>query len=142
MHKLKRESERRLKPDDSVRSPGERVRRVEIQMRLAMTRTEESADPLHLLRVRIVRRVVGCDHIDCAVANRGEQSFNVRVTSEWRIHLGVRSPDHRGALVQSEMMRRNFARYLRTMTTRSANQVERRLRGDMGDVNRRAGADR
>src|SRR5580704_7618501 len=131
MHQSERKSERRLKPHDSVRRVSEYFRPITLQMRGRTTRTEQTAELIHLLRLRIVRRVISCDHVDRTVANCRVQRLDIVAIAQRRVHLGIRPPGHRGVFIQREMMRRDFAGDVRAMPPRGADKLERLSRGYM-----------
>src|SRR5579862_2991676 len=107
-----------------------------------MPRTEVSAELWHPLGIGIVRSMVARDHVDSTVAYRGEQGFDVALTSQRWIHLRVGSPDHRSIFVQGEMMRRHFASDLCAMPARGANEIERFRRRHMAHMDGSAGTNR
>src|SRR5271155_6210435 len=106
-----------------------------LQMRRRTTRTEQSAELIHVLRLRIVRRVISCNHVDGTVANCRVQRLDIVAVAQRRVHLRVRPPGQRGVFIEGEMMRRDFARDLRAMPPRGADEFERLSRGYMCDVN-------
>ncbi len=77
MHQSDRKSERSLEPDDSIRGMRECIRCRMVEMRRLALWPEERAELIHLLRPRIVRRMISRDHVDRAVANRRVERFDI-----------------------------------------------------------------
>ena len=70
---------------------------------------EEPGQPFHPLGVRIVRRMIGRDHIYRAVSDRRTQRLDVARRAQRRRHLRVRTPSQHRAIVEREVMRRDLA---------------------------------
>ncbi len=72
---------------------------------------ERSAVKLHILECRLVRRMVGGDHVHRAVSKSCDQRLPIFARSQRRIHFEARIILY--VLVdQREVMRRHFARHL------------------------------
>ena len=144
MHQFERQSQRGLEADDSVGRMREYLRGVmRPDERAGRPGPNRAAELFHLLRLRIVRRMIGCDYVDRTVANRSVDRFDIVVDfaaedSSWRWD----PKSSACAFVQREMMRRDLASDLRAVPPSGADQVERLGRRHVGDVNERARANR
>ena len=93
-----------------------------------------SAEMLRSLRVGIMRRMIGRDHVDSAVGHRGVKRFEISLAAQRRIHLRVRSPFEDRMLVEPKMMRRHLAGDMRAIASRVADQLDRLGAREMRDM--------
>src|ERR1700722_8123285 len=142
MHQLKREAQRRLEADDSIRGMSELLRALAVKLRHRMSWAGVSAELRHPLGIWSVRSMVSRDHIDSPVANRGDQFVDRAVTPQRRIHLCIGSPDHRRTFIQGKMMRRNFAGDLCAVPPSGANEIKRLGRRHVAHMDRSARTNR
>ena len=110
--------ERRLESDDAVRRVGE----------------------LALLLVVVMRRVIGRDEIDRAVAHRLLQRVDVVRRAQRRIHLRVRVVAFDRVFGERDVMRTHLGRHVDVPILAPANELDRSTRAHVAQVNVSTGA--
>ena len=110
--------------------------------RLEPDDAEGRAVELEHLLVRVVRRVVGGDHVDAAVGDAREHRVAVRGFAQRRVHLEVgvvlRRPVER-LVGEREMVRRDLARDVHAALLAGAHGAQRLARAHVRDVDMAAG---